>query len=176
MVGLLSLVTFGEAMACHVILCGQDPQVCSGFGRAENRWTSSEGLEFHDGHPLGVGVMGSSSRIEPGDANVLDAERLAEQLVVVLESVVVGNQSDAGVDVVGRPAAGVYPANAVLLSGFPMNSLDNRLGRCAPANPMLQTCYEHYRPSSDKAHETNGIGPLRPKENEHGKLMKRDES
>jgi hypothetical protein len=52
--------------------------------------------------------MWSSSRIEPGDASVLDVEFLAEQLVVLVESVVVGCQSDAGVDAVGGPAASSY--------------------------------------------------------------------
>jgi hypothetical protein len=41
MAGLLSLVTFGEAIAYHVILFGQDPQVCSGYVRAESRWTTT---------------------------------------------------------------------------------------------------------------------------------------
>jgi hypothetical protein len=48
--------------------------------------------------------MWSSSRFELGDASVLDSEFLAEELVVLVESVVVGCQSDAGVDAVGRPA------------------------------------------------------------------------
>jgi len=52
--------------------------------------------------------MWSSSRIEPGNASVLDAELLAEQLVVLLESIVVCYQSDAGIDAVGGPAAGGY--------------------------------------------------------------------
>jgi len=56
-------------------------------------------------NPAGRGVVWSSSRIELGDTSVLDAEFLAEQLVVLLESVVVGCQSDAGVDAVGGPAA-----------------------------------------------------------------------
>jgi hypothetical protein len=56
-------------------------------------------------NPAGRGVVWSSSRIELGDTSVLDAEFLAEQLVVLLEPVVVGCQSDAGVDAVGGPAA-----------------------------------------------------------------------
>jgi hypothetical protein len=43
-------------------------------------------------------------RIDFGKPSVLDAEFLAEQLVVLVESVVVGYQSDAGVDAVGGPA------------------------------------------------------------------------
>ena len=66
---------------------------------------ATSGLELEDGHPLGRGVVWSSSRIELGDASVLDAELLAEQLVVLSESVVVGYQSDAGIDAVGGPAA-----------------------------------------------------------------------
>jgi hypothetical protein len=64
-------------------------------------------LEFEDGHPFGRGVEWPASRIDLGKASVLDAEFLAEQLVVLLESVVVGCQSDAGIDAVGRPAASV---------------------------------------------------------------------
>jgi hypothetical protein len=41
---------------------------------------------------------------------------------------------------------------------------------------MLQAFYDHFPSSSDKTHETNGIGPSRPKENEHGQLMQLDES
>jgi len=69
---------------------------------------AASGLELEDGHAFGGGVMWSSSRFELGDASVLDAEFLAEQLVVLLESVVVGCQSDPGVDAVGGPAAGDY--------------------------------------------------------------------
>ena len=47
MVGLLSLVSVREAIAYRVILCGQDPRVCSGFGRAEKRWTTSTCLSPH---------------------------------------------------------------------------------------------------------------------------------
>jgi hypothetical protein len=45
-------------------------------------------------------------RIDFGKPSVLDAEFLAEQLVVLLELVVVGCQSDACIDAVGGPASG----------------------------------------------------------------------
>ena len=54
------------------------------------------------------GVVWPTARVDRGEACVLDAEFLAEQLGVLLESVVVGCQSDGGIDAVGGPAAGGY--------------------------------------------------------------------
>ena len=65
-------------------------------------------LEFQDGHPFGRGVVWPASRIDPGKPSVLDSEFLAEQLSLLLELVVVGGQSDAGVGAVGGPAASRY--------------------------------------------------------------------
>jgi len=57
-------------------------------------------------NPAGRGVAWSVPKIDFGKPSVLDAEFLAEQLGLLLELVVVGCQSDAGIDAVGGPASG----------------------------------------------------------------------
>jgi len=49
-----------------------------------------------------------ASPIDPGKANIPDAEFLTEQLGLLVESVVVGGQAGADVDAVGGPAASGY--------------------------------------------------------------------
>ena len=42
MVSLQELVSFAAVRGYHAILCRQDPHTCSGYVRAENRWTSTQ--------------------------------------------------------------------------------------------------------------------------------------
>ena len=44
MVSLQDVVSVSEAIAYRVILCGQDPQICSQSVRAESHWTSAAGM------------------------------------------------------------------------------------------------------------------------------------
>lgn len=64
MVGLLGLVIFAEAMAYHVILCGQEPHVFSGIVRAERRWTTSQ-VGFSEANDL-TGLRGRQPQRDAG--------------------------------------------------------------------------------------------------------------
>jgi hypothetical protein len=58
------------------------------------------------GRPTGQSRVWPASRIELGDASVLDTKLLAEQSGLLLELAVLGRQSGAGIDAFGGPSSG----------------------------------------------------------------------
>ena len=68
----------GDTTTHPVILCGQDPQVCSGSVRAEKRWTRTPGLLVD--HIQFLVADRSNGAVLPvdfhGDARVLKNQRL----------------------------------------------------------------------------------------------------
>ena len=91
------------------------------------------------GHPPAVcgangkkpGVVWTVPRIDLGDAGVLDAKLLTEQLDLLRESAVLGCPSGARVQGVGRPAAGRHDSvlgqgNDVQNGGFDVSGLPRR--------------------------------------------------
>ena len=53
-------------------------------------------LELEDGHSFGRGVVWPASRIDLGQASILDAKLLAEQFDLLLSLVVVAGEPDSG--------------------------------------------------------------------------------